>query len=220
MGEQHTAGGRASGASGWVQRPIRRRSLIAAGGVGMLGATGVLAALERLADQASALELPGSDLAPTDEQVRRTMAAFADTIVPGPAGGADPDPGAVEAGAVRELYEPLYGISDSYPGLHADVQATTKRLIGPTASFSLDQPYADRERVLANRMLSPASGGENPNFAVYMAAGIVVWFCYYGVAQSRLGVEYIDFPPHSDGYAPDHTHGLRFTGMTADGNPA
>lgn len=169
--------------------------------------------------EAAARELPSPGLAPDDPAVRESIRAIADTVVPGPAGGAHRAPGALEAGAAEEVYEPLYGISDTFPALHHDVQLATPLVLGRPARFDLALAYADRAAVFDNRVTPTGEGGQSPLFAAYAAVAIVVWFTYYGTARSTVGVEYIRFPPHSDGYFPHHTYGVRFRGMTADGNP-
>ncbi len=164
-------------------------------------------------------QVGGPGLSPNDPAVRATMAAFADTIVPGPAGGADTRPGAIEAGAVDELYEPFYGAANSFPVLHNDVQLATPLVLGRAASFDLDLPYEDRERVIADRITSPGSGGKNPHWVLYQGVAILVYTSYYGTAQSELGPRTIHFPPRSDGYWPSHSYRVRFRGMTRRGNP-
>jgi hypothetical protein len=54
---------------------------------------------------------------------------------------------------------------------------------------------------------------------MYAAPAVVIYIAYYGTARSNLGVQYIGFPPHSDGYWPDHSYRVSFRGMTPDGNP-
>lgn len=198
---------------------LTRRRLLALGGAGALGALGLAQAVRTIDAAAQSVIPAGPGLSPDDPAVRETIAALADTVVPGPAGGADPAAGAVEAGAVDELYSPLYGLSGTFPVVHHDAQVAAKRIVGPTATFDLRLSYADRERVLAERMQPAGQGGGNPLATAYAAVAIVTWFAYYGTARSDVGVRYIGFPPHSDGYAPGHSHRVAFRGMTADGNP-
>lgn len=196
---------------------VSRRGVLAAASVGMLGLTGVLPLVRQATKLAHALgPAPGASSA----AVRATMAAFADTIVPGPAGHADPHPGAVEAGCVEELYDPFYGFSGSYPLVHADLQARTPYVLQRPASFDLALPYNDREQVLRDRLSPPPAGGTNPLYIAYYAIAVIVYVAYYGTARSDLGPRYIGFPAHSDGYVPHHSYYVTFAGMTDDGNPA
>lgn len=199
---------------------LTRRRLLVLGGAGAFGAAGLAQAVRVLEAAGQALPVvPGPAPAPDDPAVRGTIAALADTVVPGPAGGADGAAGAVEAGAVEELYSPLYGLDATFPAVHHDAQLATRRIVGPAATFDLALPYTDRERVLSDRIEPSGEGGTNPLATAYAAVAIVTWFAYYGTARSDAGMRYIRFPPHSDGYAPGHTHGIAFRGMTADGNP-
>lgn len=201
--------------------PLTRRRLLAAGSASALGLTGFAAAARALADAGTAMAAtaPRSGLAPSDDAVRATVAALADTIVPGPAGGGDAEPGAVEAGVVDVLYDPFYGVAALFPTLHADVQLATPRILGRSATFDLALPYADRERVLDDRMPSWPQGGANPTATVYEMFGILAYLAYYGQTAGDAGLKVIGLPPHSDGYWPRHTYDLRFRGMTTDGNP-
>ncbi len=201
---------------------LTRRRLLAAAGGGAMGLLGMVQAAEALARSAAVIEQAapvGPGLSPDDPAVRATMAAFADTIVPGPAGGADDEPGALEAGVLKEIYRPFYGAKETYPTLHQDLQLTTPRVLGRPARFSLDLPYADRERVLDTRIVPPPRGGENPYALLYGAAGVLVYLAYYGATTTDRGMRVIGFPPHSDGYYPHHTYDLRFRSMTRTSNP-
>lgn len=202
---------------GAIGRELSRRGFLAGTG-GLFGLAGLLGLLESLDAEALAQDLPPG-LGADSPAVRATIEAYADTIVPGPAGGADPDPGAVEAGVVDELYDPFYGARGSYPAIHADLQTATPLVLGRPASFDLDLPYPDRERVVLDRIAPASQGGDNPLAVLYAAIATLVWQIYYGVASSDAGVRYIRFPPHSDGYWPRHSYGIRFRGMTRHGNP-
>jgi hypothetical protein len=195
-----------------------RRAVLAAGAAGLASAAPLSRAMEAIA--AAAAELPELALSPTDPRVRATMAAFADTIVPGPAGGGDPDPGAVEAGVVDEIYEPFYGASATFAFIHDDLALATPLVLGRLGRFDLALPYEDRERVMANRIAPPAEGGRNPLYLLYIGVATLVYISYYGTARSTAGPDYIGFPPSSEGYYPDHSLGVSFDGMTDDGNPS
>ena len=196
---------------------LNRRGLLAGAGAGLLALTSLPAALEAIATAAAQLPVPA--LTPDDPRVRATMAAFADTIVPGPAGGADTHPGAVEAGVLEEMYDPFYGVRNAFPLLHDDLQLRTPMVLGRPASFGLELPYADRERVVVECITSGGAGGDNLLNLLYIGTATLVYLSYYGTARSELGPRYIGFPPRSDGYSPGHSHHVRFRGMTKDGNP-
>ena len=196
---------------------VTRRTALLAGLAGVTAATGLARALEAIA--AAAVDLPLPALDPQDPRVRATMAAFADTIVPGPAGGADGEPGAVEAGAVEEIYEPFYGASTTFAFLHDDLALATPRVLGRFERFDLALPYADRERVMVDRITSTGEGGRNPFYLLYVGVATLVYLTYYGTARSTAGPDAIGFPPASDGYFPGHSLGVSFEGMTEDGNP-
>lgn len=193
---------------------LTRRQLVAAAAAGGLGLSGALRVVQALAAEPAFARAS----APADA-VRATMAAFADTIVPGPAGGGDESPGAVEAGVVDELYDPFYGVADALPGLHLDLQAQTPRILGRPERFDLALPYPDRERVVAERMTEAPRGGTNPYHVGYQAIGVLVYLTYYGTARSQVGPEVIGLPTYSDGYWPRHSNRVRFRGMTRNGNP-
>ncbi|HYH59089.1 MAG TPA: hypothetical protein VD790_07695 [Thermoleophilaceae bacterium] len=199
---------------------LTRRRLLAAGGAGVLGLTGMTAVAEALADAGAAMAATVQrSPVPTDEAVRATVAALADTIVPGPAGGGDHDPGAVEAGVIDVLYDPFYGLATVFPVIHTDVQSATPVILGRLAAFDLALPYADRERVLDDRMPGWPDGGSNPTALAYSLFGVLTYLAYYGQSAGDVGLKVIGLPPHSDGYWPHHTYELSFEGMTADGNP-
>lgn len=195
---------------------LTRRRLLAhaSAGAAALSLGGALDAIRAFADT-----LPLPAIAPDDPRVRATMAAFADTIVPGPAGGADRHPGAIEAGVLEEMYDPFYGAFVTYPTVHNDLLLATPRVLGRQASFSLELPYPEREQVMIERIESGGDGGENPLNVLYIGIATLVYIAYYGTAQSRKGPRYIGFPPRSDGYWPDHSYNVKFRGMTKDGNP-
>lgn len=201
---------------------LSRRRLLAAAGGGVLGLAGLPLAAEALAQAGAAAQRlapidPG--LAPDSPAVRATMTAFADTIVPGPAGGADDEPGAVEAGALEAIYDPFYGASATFPVLHQDLALATPRVLRRPARFTLALPYPDRERVLDTRITPTARGGESPYPLLYAAAGILVYLAYYGSAVTEKGLDFIGLPPHSDGYYPGHSYDVRFRSMTRTSNP-
>jgi hypothetical protein len=203
-----------------IERELTRRGFVigaAGAGIGLSALAQAIGWLQEAGEARADLGAPA--LSPDDPAVRETMAALADTVVPGPAGGADALPGALEAGVLDEIYDPFYGAASAYPVIHNDVQLATPRVLGRPASFDLQLPYPDRERVIADRIAAPGSGGTNQNWVLYQGAAILVYTSYYGTAQSDLGPRTIGFPPRSDGYWPAHSYRVRFRGMTRKGNP-
>lgn len=193
---------------------LTRRELVAAAAAGALGTAGAVRALQTLAAEPAFAQATAPSGA-----VRATMAAFADTIVPGPAGGGHDRPGAVEAGVVDELHDPFYGVADTFPAFHVDLQAQTPRILGRPAAFDLALPYADRERVVADRITEAPAGGTNPYAVGYQAVAVLVYLSYYGTPRGTTGLDVIGFPSYSDGYWPRHSNRVRFRGMTRNGNP-
>jgi hypothetical protein len=197
-----------------IERELSRRGLLVGAGAGALGLAGLVRLIEQIATATEALaQTPAQGLGPADSLVRATIEGFADTIVPGPAGGADPDPGAIEAKVVDEIYDDFYGASGSFPVLHSDLLVATPLVLGRPETFDLDLPYPDRERVILDRVQ-----GGSPLGVLYIAIATLVWVTYYGTASSKKGLRYIGLPPHSDGYWPRHSYGVRFRGMTKHGN--
>jgi hypothetical protein len=208
---------------GAIEAELSRRGFLvgaAGGALGLAGLTGLLRAFP-LAHEALAQTLGGgAGLSPDDPAVRATMAAFADTIVPGPGGGADSHPGALEAGALDEAYDSFYGLRDTFPLIHQDLVVSTPRVLGRLAQFDLNLPYPDRERVVLDRITGTGGGqGGNLTALAFAAPAVVIYIAYYGTARSRLGPQYLGFPTSSRGYWPGHSYKLRFKGMTRDGNP-
>jgi hypothetical protein len=200
-----------------IEQELTRRGFVVGAGGAALGLAALVQALRWLAEASPAAAQLG--LSPDDPAVRATMEAFADTIVPGPAGGAHAAPGAIEAGAVDEMYDPFYGAAASFPLLHHDLQLNTPLILGRLARFDLALAYPDRERVVAERIVAPGSGGSNPNWLLFQGAAILVYVSYYGTARSEAGPRWIGFPPRSSGYWPGHSYRVRFRGMTRRGNP-
>jgi hypothetical protein len=201
-----------------IEQELTRRGLLVGAGAGVLGVAGLAQVIDRLTKVSEALAATLPALSPNDPVVKATMKAYIDTIVPGPAGHADTHPGAVEAGLLDEIYDPFYGASSTYSYIHNDLLVTTPRVLGRAAQFDLELPYRDRERVVLDRITATGAGGRNLEYLLYEGVAILVYVAYYGTARSTAGPRYIGFPPHSDGYWPNHSYRLRFRGMTKDGN--
>jgi|SRR5712691_1364040 len=202
-----------------IERALTRRGFVVGAGAAALGLSQAVTWLRAASEALAQAETAVAGLSPDDPEVRATMEAFADTIVPGPAGGADALPGAIEAGAVHELYDPFYGVVNSLPLLHQDLQLTTARVLGRPARFELALPYPERERVVLDRITATGDGGTSTWALLYGGAAILLYVAYYGTARSDLGPRTIGFPPASKGYWPRHSYRVRFRRMTRHGNP-
>ncbi len=199
---------------------LTRRDLLVEVGVGAATLTTLNLGATLSAIAAAAEALPPAALLPDDPAVRVTMKALADTVVPGPAGGADSLPGAIEAGVIEEIYDPFYGAYLTFPLLHDDLLIATPTILGRIAGFDLELPYAQREQVLRDRLRWLPQNGSSPLYVIYIGVATLVYLSYYGTARSDLGPRTIRFPPESDGYWPEHSYRVRFKGMTRDGNMA
>jgi hypothetical protein len=120
---------------------------------------------------------------------------------------------------VDEVYDPFYSAYPTFPFIHDDLAVATARVLGRPVAFDLLLPYADRERVVLDR-ITPLGNGGDTNALLYQAVAIVVYIAYYGNARSDLGLRYIGFPPHSSGYWPESSYRVPFASMTATGNPS
>ncbi len=201
---------------------LTRRQVLLGTGFGALGLTGLVPLLRSAASAADAYAQTSGARVPVDmpqDAVYRTMQAYADTIVPGPAGGADRHPGAVEAGCVEEIYDSFYGLADSYPLVHADLQTSTPRVLAEPSTFDLSLQYRKREAVVRDRIAAPPDGGSSPLYVLYFAVAVLVEMTWLGTARSNAGPRYLGFPTHSNGYVPHHSYYVTFHGMTHDGNP-
>src|SRR4051794_2675780 len=110
-----------------------------------------LAALVAQAVPVALRATPAAAQTPIDDV---TLGAFADTIIPGrpatltdlgaaiPAGaiaGVDPDPGAVEAGAIQLFHDSRVGFDALAPAFIADLNTRALAQGGPFASLPFDQ---------------------------------------------------------------------------------
>ena len=144
-----------------------------------------------------------------------TLQAFADTIIPGrkatttdlgdpihpkAIAGVDPDPGAVEADALRLFHDPLIGFDALEPAFLADL--STRSL--PQGGDFLDLSYEKRANVIL--------GGfdfSNPTRLLYEAATAVPFtaFCAaaehaYGTSANSSGYRVMGYPGGGPNDAP------------------
>src|SRR3954463_8858884 len=121
----------------------------------VLGTAALVASALPLAERLTSQVAYGAD--PTLDDA--TLQAFADTIIPGrkatktdlgdaihpkAIAGVDPDPGAVEADALRLFHDPLIGFDALEPAFLADLEMRSL----PLGSDFLDLPYDKRVKAV------------------------------------------------------------------------
>lgn len=168
-------------------RELSRRHFLQRGS--LLGAAALIASAlpvaERIAGELAYAADPRLDDA--------TLQAFADTIIPGrkasktdlgdaihpkAIAGVDPDPGGVEADALRLFHDPLIGFDALEPAFLADLQ--TRAL--PQGGDFLSLPY--EKRVAA---LLPAFSFDNRTRILYEAAAAVPFTAFCAAAVHPTG---------------------------------
>jgi hypothetical protein len=159
---------------------ITRRALLAGSGAAGLAA---LVPVPRWA----AATVRGAD------PVTSVLAAYVSTLVPGPADDPEGSPGAVEAGAVDELFAHVPYI---VPLVVADVQAVALAAHGqPFDALA----YPEREALLVAAFADPTRAAHHL-VALAIGAG-----AFYADFRSRVGGTHIGFPGPSDGYFDSYT---------------
>ncbi len=133
-----------------------------------------------------------------------TLAAIAETFLPGGAGG-DGVPGAREAGALAVIVDPAYGVRPYLAQAVADLDDW----VGLTHGFHtfVELSPATRELVLEQRMGLHGGAIASWYLPVYEAILALTKLACYGGLGSPLGTSYIGFPGPSAGYAPDSAAG-------------
>lgn len=167
---------------GDMLRSTRRQLLAAAGAaVGALTLPPVASAAPQRAAQVP--DLDPAALLPT-------LAAYVDTLVPGP--GSDPEgtPGAVEAGAVDQLLEEL-PYPAVVPFVVADVTAAALAAHGRPFE-ALD--YPEREAILVTAFADPSRS------VYHLIAFAVATGCFYADFRNHVGSVHLGLPGPSDGY--------------------
>lgn len=164
---------------------LSRREIF--GRVGTLGAAALVLGALPAARRVLAAD-PAAAAVPVDGAV---LQAFADTIIPGrkairtdlgdeihpqAIAGVDPEPGAVEADALRVLDDPLLGFPTIAPAFLADLSA---RAIAQGGLF-LDLPFERRTAVVLGGL-----SFENPNRVIYEAAAALPFVAFCAAAPQR-----------------------------------
>jgi len=122
-----------------------------------------------------------------------TLQAFADTIIPGrkatktdlgdaihpkAIAGVDPDPGAVEADALRLFHNPLIGFDALEPAFLADLSTRSLQQGGDFLSLSYDKRVA---------VLVTAFDFSNPDRILYEAGAAVPFTAFCAAAEHPFG---------------------------------
>jgi hypothetical protein len=134
---------------------------------------------------------------------RRTLEAFADTIIP-PEDG----PGGAAAGAVRLYADPFYRATVALPavGVHLNVRA----LIQQGRPFAR-LPLEGRTRVVLACERSPLLS------QAYEGLVMLTKLAFYGAIVNDVGHRYIEFPGPNEGY-DDPEGAFEAASDTPDGN--
>jgi hypothetical protein len=168
---------------------VSRRELLQRAGV--LGAAALIAEALPLAQRLIEAE-PALAATPVDDAM---LGAFADTIIPGrpatvtdigtpiPAGaiaGVDPEPGAVEAGAIDLYHDPRVGFDALAPPFLADLNGRALQQGGPFTSLAYDA----REKVVRAGL-----DFANPERVLWEAAAAVPFtaFCAAALVPNATG---------------------------------
>jgi hypothetical protein len=137
----------------------------------------------------SGLELWANAEEPVDAE--GTMAAFADTIIPGPTSDPEGTVGGVEAGALEVLYNPDYGLKPFIATLVTDLNGTSLKWY---RKLFKDLDLAQRTEIVLFKY------NNSPLKSIYELAGTLVKLAFYGAIINDVGTDYISFPGPSFGY--------------------
>jgi hypothetical protein len=138
--------------------------------------------------------------APLDQHELDTVAAIADTFLPGD----DGTPGAHEVNALATLVDPAYGLAPYLGDLVADLDQWC--LVTKHAGF-LGLSPRDRELVLEQRMGLHGKVVQSWYRAAYEGALALTKLAFFGGLTSSIGTSYLAFPGPSTGYAPGSAAG-------------
>jgi len=140
---------------------------------------------------------------------KKTLKAFADTIIPGPKSDPEGSAGGVDARALKVLYDPYYGLKPFLGILTRNLNRTSffwyRRLF---KDLDLDQ----RTRLV---LLKDYYSLIKP---VYEQAEILVKLAFYGAIINSVGTDYISFPGPSFGYYDYSFNEKLAEETTEDGN--
>lgn len=143
---------------------------------------------------------PSDNPAIADPHEWKTIAAIADTFLP----GGDGTPGAHETNALGTIMDPAYGIAPYVSEVVSDLDewcVATKHL-----GFIGLSP-ADREVVLEERMGLRGNAIKSLYLPAYEGILALSKLAYFGALSNKLGTNYLAFPTASTGYAPGSAAG-------------
>jgi len=135
-----------------------------------------------------------------DEHDLKTIAAIADTFLPGD----DGTPGALEVNALATIIDPAYGLAPYVSEVVSDLDEWC--LVTKHKGFiGLDR--AERELALEQRMGLRGKPIKSLYLPVYEGILQLTKLAYFGALQNKLGTNYLAFPTASTGYAPGSAAG-------------
>jgi len=135
-----------------------------------------------------------------DEHELKTLAAIADTFLPGD----DGTPGAHEVNALATIVDPAYGLTPYISEVVSDLDewCLATRHLG-----FIGLSRADRELALEQRMGLRGKPIESWYLPVYEGILALTKLAYFGGLSNKLGTNYLAFPTASRGYAPGSAAG-------------
>jgi hypothetical protein len=129
-----------------------------------------------------------------------TLAAMADTFVPG-GGGA---PGATEVNAVGAIVDPAYGVNPYISEVVSDLDEWC--LVAHHGLFARLPPER-RELALEQRMGLRGRAIQSLYLPAYEGILALTKLAFFGALSNKAGTNYIGFPGASRGYAPGSAAG-------------
>jgi hypothetical protein len=130
-----------------------------------------------------------------DEHERKTLAAIADTFLPGD----DGTPGAHEVNALATIVDPAYGLN---PYISEVVSDLDQWCLATKLKGFIGLSRAEREKALEQRMGLHGTLIKSLYLPAYEGILALTKLAYFGALQNKLGTNYLAFPTSSRGYAP------------------
>jgi hypothetical protein len=170
-------------------RGVQRRGFL----IGGLGA-GALAGCRPWTRPTNAEETP-------DEHELATLAAIADTFLPGD----DGTPGGHEVNAVATIVDPAYGVN---PFISEVVSDLDQWCVATKGKGFLGLSRKDREHALEQRMGMHGKLIKSLYAPAYEGMLALTKLAFFGGLSNTLGTNFLAFPPTSQGYAPGSAAGV------------